>query len=161
MEIIVREVKPSELSHCLEVIHKSFAPVAEEFHLTEINCPTHTSFIKLERLIFEAQNGVDMYGIYDGGSMIGFVGLDKREREIVIEHLCVLPEKQQCGFGTRLMEFAIERSAQMGYLRLSLGIIDADGKLKRFYERLGFREDGKRDYPHLPFTVCYMVREKE
>lgn len=160
MEIICRQVMPAGLSECLEVIHKSFAPVAEKFHLTEINCPTHTSFIKLERLIFESGNGVDMYGIYDGGQMIGFVGLDRRESEAVIEHLCVLPERQGQGHGTRLMEFALERSAELGYRRVSLGIIDADEKLRRFYERLGFIEECKRDFPHLPFTVCYMIREK-
>lgn len=161
MEISCRQVIPSGLSECLEVIHKSFAPVAEEFHLTETNCPTHTSFIKLERLIFEASNGIDMYSLYDGEQMIGFVGLDKRESEIVIEHLCVLPERQGQGLGTRLMEFALQKSAEMGYRKVSLGIIDADDKLKRFYERLGFTEDCKRDFPHLPFTVCYMIREKQ
>lgn len=160
MEITIREVQPSELGCCLQVIHKGFAPVAERFHLTEQSCPTHTSFIKLERLIFEAQNGVEMYGIYDGGEVIGFVGLDKREHEAVIEHLCVLPEKQRGGLGSKLMMFVCERAAQIGYHRISLGIIAADEGLKGFYERLGFIEESRRDFPHLPFTVCYMAREK-
>lgn len=160
METVIREVKPSGLGQCLEVIHKSFAPVAQRFHLTESNCPTHTSFIKLERLIFEANNGVDMYCLCDGEELIGFVGLDRRESEIVIEHLCVLPERQKQGLGTKLMEFALGKASQLGYSRVSLGIIDADEQLRRFYERAGFSVECTREFPHLPFTVCYMAREK-
>lgn len=157
----IREIKASELNDCLYVIHRSFAPVAGQFHLTELNCPTHTAFIKLERLIFESQNGVDMYAICEGEEMIGFVGLDKRENEIDIKHLCVLPERQNLSYGTRLMNFALEKASQLGYSRVTAGIIDANERLKQFYLRLGFKEECKRDLPHLPFTVCYLTKERE
>lgn len=160
MEITVREVKPSGLSECLEIIHRSFAPVAERFHHTEINCPTHAAFIPLERLIFESQNGVDMLCICEGEKAIGFVGLDKRESELMIDHLCILPEKQGSGYGQKLMEHAFEWASQMGYTRISLNINDADKKLKDFFIKMGFKEDCKREISHLPFTLCFMIREK-
>ena len=156
---IVRRVEASQLGECLEVIRRSFAPVAGQFHLTELNCPTYTAFITLERLIFESQNGVDMFGCYEDGALIGFIGLDKRENEVQIKHLCVLPEKQNLSDGTRLMTFAAEEAGKMGYRRICAGIIDANERLKDFYKKLGYTEIDKRSFPHLPFTVCYLVKE--
>ena len=44
---IIREVNKNDLNECLEVIHKSFSTVAEQFGLTKDNCPKHTSFIPI------------------------------------------------------------------------------------------------------------------
>ena len=40
-----------------------------------------------------------------------------------------------------------------------IGIIDANEKLKGWYESLGFIEVRKREYRHLPFVVCEMAME--
>lgn len=37
-----------QLNICLEIIHKSFITVADEFGLTEKNCPNHTEFMSAE-----------------------------------------------------------------------------------------------------------------
>lgn len=37
----------NQLPECMDIIHKSFATVANEFGLTKENCPMHTSFMKL------------------------------------------------------------------------------------------------------------------
>ena len=47
MNVSVAKVTASELQECLEVIHQSFRTVAEEFGLTQENCPKHTSFMPL------------------------------------------------------------------------------------------------------------------
>ena len=47
MKVSIEKVTASELSECLEVIHQSFRTVAEEFGLTQENCPKHTSFMPL------------------------------------------------------------------------------------------------------------------
>ncbi len=159
MADVIRRIEQSQLGECLEVIHRSFAPVAGQFHLTPLNCPTYTAFITLERLIFESGNGVEFYGIYDGTELVGVVGLDRRENEVQIKHLCVLPEKQNMNFGTRLMEYAAREAAKMGYRRISAGIIDENERLKKFYMRRGYTEIEKRSFTHLPFVVCYMVKE--
>lgn len=41
---IIYNVEKNELSECLDVIHQSFCTVAEQFGLTQENCPKHTSF---------------------------------------------------------------------------------------------------------------------
>ncbi len=47
MNVSIAEVKSSEFQMCLDVIHQSFKTVADEFGLTQENCPKHTSFIPL------------------------------------------------------------------------------------------------------------------
>ena len=47
MNVSIAKVTVPELPECLEVIHQSFRTVAEEFGLTQENCPKHTSFIPL------------------------------------------------------------------------------------------------------------------
>ena len=44
---IIREVNKNDHNECLEVIHKSFSTVTEQFGLTKDNCPKHTSFIPI------------------------------------------------------------------------------------------------------------------
>lgn len=155
----IKEVLPSQLSDCVRVIRESFEPVAKRFYLTELNCPTHTSFITVERLIFEAQNGVLMYALYDNDELSGFVALDKREGFAAVRHLCVLPCKQRQGYGSRLLELVSDKALELGYKKLSAAIIDADKLLKGFYQKAGYRETEKREFPQLPFTVCYMEKE--
>lgn len=46
----IRLIQENDLPLCLAVIRESFATVAAAFGLTEQNCPTHTSFMKLEQL---------------------------------------------------------------------------------------------------------------
>ncbi len=41
---MIYEVDKNELQECLDVIHQSFSTVAEQFGLTQENCPKHTSF---------------------------------------------------------------------------------------------------------------------
>ena len=51
----------NQLSVCLDIIHKSFATVAKEFHFTKENCPGHTSFMPLEKLEEQFNNGYEMF----------------------------------------------------------------------------------------------------
>ncbi len=62
------EVGKDELNECLEIIHQSFSTVADEFALTQENCPKHTSFIPLYFLESQMNWGWHMYALYDGVS---------------------------------------------------------------------------------------------
>ena len=42
---MIRAVIKEELPVCLEVIHRSFQTVADEFGLTKENCPTNGAFM--------------------------------------------------------------------------------------------------------------------
>jgi hypothetical protein len=47
---VILRAQKGDLEKCLLVIRESFATVAEEFGLTEANCPGHTAFLTPERL---------------------------------------------------------------------------------------------------------------
>lgn len=158
MSVEIREVGPAQLGSCVQVIRQSFAPVVGKYHISEDACPAHSGFITLERLIFESDNGVEMFCMTETSNdrMVGFVGLDKRESEAVLTHLCVLPELQNRNYGTMLARYALCRCGQLGYRRASVGIPSSDSGLKRFFCRLGFNEETVREFPFLPYSVSYM-----
>lgn len=159
MGIIIKEIAPSQYGKCVDVIRRAFAPVADRFSLTEHGCPTNPAFVKLERLIFEADNGVDMYGVFKDDVQIGFVGLDKRENEMKLEKLCIVPEQCGNGYGTLLLEFAKDKARKMGYKKISLGVIAQNMELREWYKANGFSEMSVRSFELLPFEVCMMQME--
>lgn len=55
---MIYKVDKNELQECLDVIHQSFSTVAEQFGLTQENCPRHTSFIPLVFLETQMNWGV-------------------------------------------------------------------------------------------------------
>jgi ribosomal protein S18 acetylase RimI-like enzyme len=66
----------------------------------------------------------------DGGRVIGFVGLG----DDFVWHLWVLPEEQNRGVGTALLELAKERRLE----GLQLWVFQRNVGARRFYERHGF-----------------------
>lgn len=57
----------------------------------------------------------------------------------LIGDLYVLPEKQDMGFGTKLLQFAVRQCPQTP----TLWILENNDRAKRFYRRAGFRETGR------------------
>jgi hypothetical protein len=45
-----------------------------------------------------------------------------------------------------------------GGRKLSIGVVDENAVLKRWYAAQGFRETGRKRFPHLPFTVSFMEK---
>ena len=59
----------------------------------------------------------------------------------LIEDLYVLPERQNRGYGTELLQFAIEICTDTPIL----WILENNERAKRLYERFGFSETGRRN----------------
>ncbi len=59
----------------------------------------------------------------------------------LIEDLYVLPERQNRGYGTELLLFAIEKCTDTP----TLWILENNERAKRLYERFGFAETGRRN----------------
>lgn len=68
----------------------------------------------------------------------------------------MLPSCKHKGYGEKLMRFAFDKIKGNGGKRVSIAIIDEHTVLKNWYKGLGFREISKKDFPHLPFIVCFM-----
>lgn len=78
----------------------------------------------------------------DAETAVGVVSLEQREGCGLIENLYVLPEVQNHGFGTQLLQFALDRCRKLA-LRPLLWVLNTNTGARRLYARLGFVETGR------------------
>jgi len=150
-----------QLLECTKIIRESFQTVADEFHLTPENAPTNPAFIRFEDVKVFISKGVVLHGLYQDLKMIGCIAIEKSKDNnctYYIERLAVLPSYRHKGYGKRLMDFASNKIVEIGGKEISIGIIDENSKLKKWYFDYGFMETGKKAFSHLPFTVCFMKK---
>lgn len=155
--MIVQITKPEALPACLEVIHRSFKTVAEEFGLTPENCPKHTSFMPIYFLTTQMDWGWHMFGLYHEGQLVGYMSLSKESDTVYeLHNLAVLPEYRHKGFGKKMLDFAKETVQSLGGHTIKIGIIEESTILKNWYESNGFVHIGTKQFDHLPFTSGYL-----
>lgn len=157
MDYKIIQVKEPELEHCAQVIRTGFMTVAKDFDLTEENCPTNGAFIKTERLIADMERGHTMYGLQKDDQYVGFLQLEKSTEELYQLHkLVVLPQFRHQGLGKVLLDFAKGKVEELGGDSISIGIIEENTILKKWYEAYGFVTTRIHKFEHLPFTVGFM-----
>ena len=154
---IIREVNKNDLNEYLEVIHQSFSTVAEQFGLTRENCPKHTSFIPLSFLETQKNWGWNMYALYAGKKIIGYMSLSKESNDAFeLHNLAVLPELRHNGYGKMLLDYAKDKVKLLGGSKIKIGIIEKSVVLKDWYIANGFVHTGTKKFDHLPFTSGYL-----
>ncbi len=154
---LIRPALPADYPACESVIRRSFATVAARFGLTRENCPSNPAFLPDGSLLAAAKNGDELYILSDKDKIIGFIQLVVIDNDAVdLAKLCVLPERRCKGCGAQLLDFAKSRAAQMGRAKLTVGIIDKNTPLKRWYISRGFIQTGARLYADLPFLVGFL-----
>ena len=154
---MIHALTKEDLPVCLEVIHRSFQTVADEFGLTKENCPTNGAFIPLEQLMDDYEKGTLMFALFHEGEMAGYMQLDKKDGdEVKLKKLAVLPQYRHLGFGKELLDFAKGKAKELGAGKLTLGMIDENIRLKNWYFANGFVLVETKVIPSLPFTVGYM-----
>lgn len=150
-------IRAAQLPATLDIVHRGFATVAEEFGLTRENCPKHTSFIPIEYLETQMSWGWYMFGLYESGIMVGYAALSKEENETYeLHNLAVLPEYRHKGYGKLLLDHAKEKVREFGGRKIAIGIIEESSVLKNWYASNGFVHTGTRKFEHLPFTAGFM-----
>jgi diamine N-acetyltransferase len=154
---MIRQAEYAELNRCAEVIRDSFMTVADEFGLTEQNCPTNGAFIQAERLQNDFSRGCLMFVYIHENTIVGFVELEPKSDDLFfLEKLAVIPRCRHNGFGRELVAFCEEKAREMGGKVLSIGIIEENVRLKTWYQENGFVHTGTKKFSHLPFTVGFM-----
>lgn len=151
-----------EIIKCQEIIRNSFITVADDFGLTVNNAPTNPAFITYENLQKSIEKGMELYIKYENNDAVGCVGIQRSSsnKEIYyIERLAVLPEKRHLGIGKSLLDFAFYEVNKRKGKEISIGIIDENKVLKKWYIEYGFIEKETKIYEHLPFTVCLMIKK--
>ena len=164
MNDMIKEISTlEELKSSTNVIRKSFYTVADEFGLTVQNCPTNPAFLDESDLLNKKEkNNVSMYGLFDECNQIGFVALEKPSPDSTVfylERLAVLPEHRHKGYGRLLMDYAFEAVRKNNGQKISIGIINENIRLKNWYVDYGFKELEIKQYPHLPFDVCFLEKD--
>jgi diamine N-acetyltransferase len=159
----VRELRSQEeLLDCVCLLRAAFGTVATEFGLSEESAATNAAFTTLENLSRHLQNGMTLYGLFLDSSLAGCVAIKRAKSNdtvYYIERLAVVPEMRHRGHGGQLLSFALERIRQRGGAVASIGMMDNNIRLKRWYNLKGFVQHDCRRVEHLPFKVCFMSME--
>lgn len=157
VNVSISQVKASELQTCLDVIHQSFKTVADEFGLTQENCPKHTSFIPLCYLETQMNWGWHMYALYADEKIVGYMSISKESDDVYeLHNLAVLPEYRHNGFGRLLLDYAKDTVKSLGGRIIKIGIIEESTVLKSWYIANGFVHTATKKFDHLPFTSGYL-----
>ncbi|MEJ2567608.1 MAG: GNAT family N-acetyltransferase [candidate division WOR-3 bacterium] len=157
---MIRRINKNETKKLTEVIRNSFVTVANEFNITKKNAPSNPAFITPKNIKTLQKKGVVFLGFYINDELIGCIALENAGSGIFyIEKLGVLPEFRNNGYGEKLMIAALKFAKKKGCTQISVAIINKNKILKKWYKRLGFKETGLKDFPHLPFTVCFMEKK--
>lgn len=155
---MIKQVENKEqLNICIDIIRNSFATVAEEFSLTENNCPSHTAFMKFDKLEKQFNDGRPMFIFCQDDVPVGYFSLAKcSDEEWELNNLAVLPEYRNLGIGKAMVDYAVAIVKNYGGTKISIGIIEENSTLKNWYLKLGFTHISTRKFEHLPFTVGCM-----
>ena len=97
---------------------------------------------------------------YDDNKIIGYYSLSLQDNnECEINNLCVLPQYRHKHIGAMLLENAYIKAKEMGYKKMSIGIIEENKILRKWYEDNGFIHIGTKKFDFFPFTCGYMKRD--
>lgn len=160
---MIRKItKEDDFTILSQLLNDSFATVAEEFGFTKDNCPTNNAFITNTQLYEQLSEKTEFYCYLNNNHPIGFIAIEKSSRSdttFYIEKVAVHPDYRKKGIGKILMDFAIDRIKDLGGKQISIGLIDHNTILKKWYKSQGFIESEIRVYDHLPFKVCLLYKD--
>jgi len=160
VNITIKEINTKnidELNKCVDIIKQSFIKVRDDLSLTKENCPSHPSFIKVEDLFKLSEKDVFFYGLFLSEKQIGLYIIEKGNNGYYyVEKLSTLPDYRHKGYGKKMMKHAIEYSVKNNAKGISVALINEQKILKNWYKSIGFIEMSKKQFDHLPFTVCFM-----
>lgn len=78
------------------------------------------------------------------GAFVGYGILSAAAHEGELLNLCIAPEAQGQGLGTRLLSHLLDRARARACDEVFLEVRDSNGAARRLYRRAGFQEIGRR-----------------
>lgn len=155
----IRKVTEEDIPECVRLIRRSFQTVADEFGFTAEKDPKFTSYATTEErlrwhMISERR---PMYVCFADGKIVGYYSLHIADGEIELSNLCTDPDYRHRKIGESLMLHSFDRARELGFSEMIIGVVDANERVKRWYENLGFRKSGECD-AYLTFHCIFMKR---
>lgn len=152
----------SDLSDVVRVLNESHGTVAKEFNFTKDNNPTNSAFVDAYTLKTHLEKGIELYQLKEDSRIIGCIAIEKSQKETdtyYIEKVSVIPEYRHRGYGVKIMDYAADKIKAYGGKWISIALIDTNERLKNWYLNQGFTITGTKNFPQLPFRVCFMKKE--
>ena len=150
-----------DLSGAVKVLNEAHGTIANDFGFTRDNNPSNNAFIDEPTLRSQLEKGIELYQLIENDKVVGCIAIEKALKEantFYIEKVSVIPEARHFGHGVKLMNFATALIENQGGKWISIALIDTNTVLKEWYSKQGFSETGTKDFPHLPFRVCFMSK---
>lgn len=155
----IRKVTEKDIPECVEVVRRSFQTVADEFGFTAEKDPTFTSYATTEERLklhmFTEKR--PMYACFVNGKIAGYYSLHIDGGEIELSNLCTLPEYRHQKVGEALMFHSFDRARELGFSEITIGVVDANERVKHWYESHGFKKSGECD-AYKTFHCIFMKR---
>ncbi len=158
---MIRPMETKDMDRCVQVIRDSFMTVADTFGFTQENAPRFTAFATtIERLQWQYQEGRPMYVWEEDGQIVGYYSLHLQgERKCEMNNLCVLPAYRHRQLGKKLLEHAFAQARERGCVRMCIGIVEENVRLRKWYETYGAVHVGTEKFEFFPFTCGYMEKD--
>ncbi len=132
-----------ELARCINRAYRSGLGWSHEARLLE---GPRTSAEQLEEELFRVTSHIETMWS-DQGQLLGCVCWERRQSELHLGMLSVLPECQGQGLGSALLARTREQARDWGCSQVRLTVIAQRQELVDYYRRRGFSDTGRR----LPF----------
>ena len=154
---MIKPIKIEKLQECLNILKQGYEHTAVTFGMTEENCP-YRGRTCLPYQVFEDEfkNGYLMYGYICNDEIVGFLSLLVEEEVMNINDIVILPEYQNSGIGSQLMQFAIEKADDLKCSRITLGMVYDNLSLRNWYEKKGFQTIKVIKFQTVNYTVGTM-----
>lgn len=159
---MIKEINQTDIPECARVIRESFRTVADEFGFTAENAPRFTAFATTDDRLSWHLNGErrPMYAYFHNGRIVGYYSLLLQENgECELNNLSVLPDFRHKGIGGELLSHAFNTARSLGCKKMSIGIVEENQRLRKWYESFGFIHTGTEKLDFFPFTCGYMEIE--
>lgn len=155
----IRKVSEKDIPECVHVIRRSFQTVADEFGFTAEKDPKFTSYAtdngRLEYHFHVEKR--PMYACFVDGKIAGYYSLHIADGEIELSNLCTLPEFRHRKIGESLVLHSFDRARELGFSEITIGVVDMNERVKRWYESFGFIKSGECN-AYLTFHCIFMKR---
>ena len=153
----IREASHADLPTIAMLVSESNKDVAVRFGLNAENCPKHPSFYTENWVQADLARGETYFILEDQSEPIGCVAYEcPRPGLAYLNRLSVLPAHRNKGAGARLVQHIVQHARSLSVQTISIGVIGEHTDLQRWYNKLGFKDEETRRFPHLPFSVKYM-----